>query len=121
MAVNETIITGRMYRVWDKANSIWKRFSYWTKASDVEMNDGTTVENTVSQLKTNLTSTKTTTFPSDGSILDTYSSTLTKRTVFNSDGSISEILTDNEIVTEHKTVFNVDGSISVIDVPQGGE
>lgn len=55
MAVNETIITGRMYRVWDKANSIWKRFSYWTKASDVEMNDGTTVENTVSQLKTNIT------------------------------------------------------------------
>lgn len=61
---------------------------------------------------------KTTTFPSDGSILDTYSATKSVRTVFNADGSISEIYTDGTNTVEHKTVFNSDGSISVVDVPQ---
>lgn len=65
-----------------------------------------------------LTPLKTTTFPSDGSILDTYSPTETMRTVFNSDGSISEIYTKDGNVIEHKTIFNSDGSISVVDVPQ---
>ena len=65
-----------------------------------------------------LTPLKTTTFPSDGSILDTYSPTETMRTVFNSDGSISEIYTKDGNVIEHKTIFNADGSISVVDVPQ---
>lgn len=65
-----------------------------------------------------LTPLKTTTFPSDGSILDTYSPTETMRTVFNSDGSISEIYTKDGNVIEHKTIFNSNGSISVVDVPQ---
>ena len=65
-----------------------------------------------------LTPLKTTTFPSDGSILDTYSPTETMRTVFNSDGSISEIYTKDGNVIEHKTIFNSSGSISVVDVPQ---
>lgn len=65
-----------------------------------------------------LTPLRTTTFPSDGSILDTYSPTETMRTVFNSDGSISEIYTKDGNVIEHKTIFNSDGSISVVDVPQ---
>lgn len=65
-----------------------------------------------------LTPLKTTTFPSDGSILDTYSPSETMRTVFNSDGSISEIYTKDGNVIEHKTIFNADGSISVVDVPQ---
>lgn len=65
-----------------------------------------------------LTPLKTTTFPSDGSILDTYSPTETMRTVFNSDGSISEVYTKDGNVIEHKTIFNTDGSISVVDVPQ---
>lgn len=60
----------------------------------------------------------TTTFPSDGSILTTYSQTENTRTVFNSDGSISEIYTNGNTVIERKTVFNSDGSISVVDVPQ---
>lgn len=60
----------------------------------------------------------TTTFPSDGSILTTYSQTENMRTVFNSDGSISEIYTNGNDVVERKTVFNANGSISVVDVPQ---
>jgi hypothetical protein len=63
----------------------------------------------------------TTTFPSDGSILETYSQTENKRTVFNVDGSISEIYTNGEDVVERKTVFNSDGSISIVDVPQESE
>lgn len=58
------------------------------------------------------------TFPSDGSILETYSQTENKRTVFNADGSISEIYTNGEDVVERKTVFNSNGSISVVDIPQ---
>lgn len=61
---------------------------------------------------------KTTTFPSDGSILDTYSATESVRTVFNADGSISEIYTDGTNTVEHKIVFNSDGSISVVNVVQ---
>ncbi len=46
MAVNETIVTGRKFRKCiDVANKIWQRISFWTKASDVEFNDGQTAEN----------------------------------------------------------------------------
>ena len=54
MSVNEQNLTGRKYRVWDAANNIWKRLSFWTKASDVELNDGTTVESAISTINTNL-------------------------------------------------------------------
>lgn len=69
----------------------------------------------------------TTTFPSDGSILETYSQTENKRTVFNADGSISEIYTNGEDVEVRRTIFNPDGSITVTNQPyvppvnQGGE
>jgi hypothetical protein len=72
----------------------------------------------VDERLTPITPVKVTTFPSDGSILDTYSATETVQTVFNSDGSISEIHTIDGNVIEHKTIFNSDGSISVVDVPQ---
>ncbi len=46
MAVNETIVTGRKWRrCIDVANKLWQRISYWTKASDVEFDDGQTAEN----------------------------------------------------------------------------
>ena len=45
MAVNETIVTGRKFRkLVDEANKIWQRISFWTKASDVEFDDGMTAE-----------------------------------------------------------------------------
>ncbi len=45
MAVNETIVTGRKWRrCIDVANKLWQRISYWTKASDVEFDDGQTAE-----------------------------------------------------------------------------
>lgn len=46
MAVNETIVTGRKFRKCiDEVNKIWQRISIWTKASDVEFDDGQTAEN----------------------------------------------------------------------------
>ena len=58
--VQETIVTGRKYRIWDAVNNIWKRISYWTKASDVEYEDGLNGEDKIQQIdndkinKTNL-------------------------------------------------------------------
>ena len=41
MTVNETIVTGRYFRkLIDAATRQWQRFSFWTKASDVEFDDG---------------------------------------------------------------------------------
>lgn len=45
MAVNEQIVTGRYFRkLIDAASRQWQRFSFWTKASDVEFDDGKTAE-----------------------------------------------------------------------------
>lgn len=45
MAVNEQIVTGRKLRkLIDEANKLWQRISFWTKASDVEFNDGKNAE-----------------------------------------------------------------------------
>lgn len=46
--VNEQIVTGRAHRVLiDKINKLWQKISFWTKASDVEFNDGNTAETKV--------------------------------------------------------------------------
>lgn len=45
MAVNEEIVTGRKFRkLIDEATKLWQRISFWTKASDVEFDDGSTAE-----------------------------------------------------------------------------
>ena len=45
MAVNEVIVTGRVKRrLIDKTTKLWQRLSYWTKASDVEFDDGKDAE-----------------------------------------------------------------------------
>jgi len=44
--MTENIVTGRVFRVLSNASqNIWDRISFWKKASDVEFNDGTTLEN----------------------------------------------------------------------------
>lgn len=46
--VNEIIVTGRVKRrLIDKAAKLWQKISYWTKASDVEFDDGKTAEEKV--------------------------------------------------------------------------
>lgn len=43
--VNEQIVTGRKFRkMIDEATKLWLRISFWTKASDVEFDDGMTAE-----------------------------------------------------------------------------
>ena len=45
MAINEEIVTGRKFRkLLDEATRLWQRISFWTKASDVEFDDGKTAE-----------------------------------------------------------------------------
>ena len=58
--VNEQIVTGRKFRkLIDERSRLWLRCSFWTKACDVEFNDGETAEtkfsnmtNTINNLKT---------------------------------------------------------------------
>ena len=61
MAVNETIVTGRKFRkLVDESAKLWQRISFWTKASDVEFEDGKTAEakmGTISGVTDSLTST----------------------------------------------------------------
>ena len=45
MAINENIVTGRKFRkLVDEANKLWQRISFWSKASDVEFDDGSNAE-----------------------------------------------------------------------------
>lgn len=45
MAINETIVTGRKFRyLINEATKLWQRISFWTKACDVEFDDGQTAE-----------------------------------------------------------------------------
>lgn len=45
MAFNEQIVTGRKFRkLVNETTKLWQRISFWTKACDVEFNDGTTAE-----------------------------------------------------------------------------
>lgn len=48
MAVNEKIVTGRKFRrLIDRDSKLWQLISWWTKASDVEFDDGKTAEQKV--------------------------------------------------------------------------
>lgn len=45
MAINETIVTGRKFRkLIDESTKLWQRISIWSKASDVEFDDGKNAE-----------------------------------------------------------------------------
>lgn len=45
MGINEKIVTGRKFRrLIDKDSKLWQLISWWTKASDVEFDDGKTAE-----------------------------------------------------------------------------
>ena len=52
MAVNEKIQTGRKFRkLIDEDSRLWLRISFWTKASDVEFDDGETAETKLSNVE----------------------------------------------------------------------
>ena len=44
--MTENTVLGKFYRILtDVTNDVWDRISYWKKASDVEFNDGSNLEN----------------------------------------------------------------------------
>lgn len=48
MAINEQIVTGRKFRrLKNEETKLWERLSIWTKAVDVEFNDGKNAETKV--------------------------------------------------------------------------
>ena len=49
--VEEVKVTGRKFRIWDSVNDIWKRISYWTKASDVEFENGQNAEDCIEDIR----------------------------------------------------------------------
>lgn len=52
MAINETIVTGRKFRkLVDETTKLWQRISFWTKASDVEFDDGKTAQEKLGNLQ----------------------------------------------------------------------
>lgn len=52
MAINEEIVTGRKFRkLVDEATKLWQKISFWTKACDVEFDDGFTAEQKIGSLK----------------------------------------------------------------------
>ena len=53
--MNEQILTGKKYRVLaDESTGLWNRISFWNKAADTEMDDGTSVEKKVTDLNNDL-------------------------------------------------------------------
>lgn len=52
MTIKEEIVTGRKFRkLVDEATKLWQRISFWTKACDVEFEDGLTAEEKIGNLK----------------------------------------------------------------------
>lgn len=52
MAINETISTGNKYRrLKDAPTKLWQRLSFWTKASDVEFDNGATAETSLGNIQ----------------------------------------------------------------------
>ena len=52
MAINETISTGNKYRrLKDATTKLWQRLSFWTKASDVEFDNGATAETSLGNIQ----------------------------------------------------------------------
>ena len=45
-------VTGKAYKILtDASNRVWSRISFWTKGSDVEMNDGNSAETNLGAIK----------------------------------------------------------------------
>lgn len=52
MAINETVSIGNKYRrLKDASTNLWQRLSFWTKASDVEFDNGTTAETSLGSIQ----------------------------------------------------------------------
>lgn len=115
--INEQIVTGRAHRVLiDKVAKLWQRISFWTKASDVEFNDGNTAETKVGAIKgitTDLNTTETG-YAADMTALAQLNSEIDK----NSKSIKIETITSNSVtITPNRSaVFNIS-----LTIPEGYE
>lgn len=52
------VIESHKFRVFDILASKWRRYSFWSKASDVELEDGTNVQDTIDEINSSLQNTQ---------------------------------------------------------------
>lgn len=98
MAVNEVIVTGRVKRrLIDKTAKLWQRISYWTKASDVEFNDGKDAETKLGDIN---------------SALNTLNTNL---------GGFTPVIDDTGRITGYKTTVGADTVFPFKNMLQGGK
>jgi len=86
MSDRERIVTGQKYRILsDFASKIWDRISFWTKASDVELDNGDNIQHYSESVNDSLDSINTTlashgqTISSQGSTITSQGSTITSQ------------------------------------------
>lgn len=106
MSDRERIITGQKYRILsDFSNKIWDRISFWTKASDVEMNDGSNVESKISSQTSSIStlsgkvSNLESTVSGQSTALNSLSSTVSSHSaiITSLSGSVSSLSSDNTV------------------------
>lgn len=106
MSNRERIVTGQKYRILsDFSNKIWDRISFWTKASDVEMDDGSNVESRISSQTSSIStlsgkvSNLESTVSGQSTALNSLSSTVSSHTssINSLSGSVSSLSSDNTI------------------------
>lgn len=49
-------IIGRAYRIWNASQNKYEKYSFWTKAADVEMDSGINLETQITNLNTSISS-----------------------------------------------------------------
>ena len=83
MALNETISTGNKYRrLKDASTKLWQRLSFWTKASDVEFDNGATAEASLGNIQgiTDSLNSNSSTVAASAAAVNTLNSNLTTQT-----------------------------------------
>ena len=79
MSDRERIVTGQKYRILsDFASKIWDRISFWTKASDVELDNGDNIQHYSESVNDSLDSINTT-LASHGQTISSQGSTITSQ------------------------------------------
>lgn len=116
MSLNEQISTGNFYRrCIDVADKIWERISFWTKASDVEFNDGMTAEEKVGAIKGVTTATDIVEegYAADATTINTLTTNLVSVT--------QDIATMNESISDlSEKTASIKGITTSLDVTEEG-
>ena len=128
MAINENIVTGRKFRkLVDEANKLWQRISFWSKASDVEFDDGSNAETklgAINGVTDSLTSTASNIAASAAAVkalndkitelnsnIDTYPDTLLAMSGYSADINVTSFSLQNPNSNKYKRIrYTADSS-----------